>query len=95
VRSYADDEPTRALLLLAVSVAVALLGAGTRQQAPLALGAVVAVLCAVRVLAPYADAVPQWVLLAGLGLLLVVLGVTYEARLRDLKRLRERFDALA
>jgi hypothetical protein len=54
----------------------------------------VAVVEAVWLLAPYANALPRWLLLGLLGLLLVLVGATYEARLRDLRRLRERFDAL-
>jgi hypothetical protein len=77
-----------------VAVGLALLGGATRQQAPLAIGAGVAALDALRLRAPYADAVPPWGLLGGLGLLLVLAGATYEARLRDLRRLREAFDAM-
>jgi hypothetical protein len=95
VRSWGEDQTGRALLLLAVAVAVALVGGATRQQAPLAVGSVVAALDALRLLAPYADAVPQWLLLGGLGLLLVLAGATYEARLRDLRRLRASFDAMS
>jgi len=94
VRSFADDTPTRGLLVLVAAVAVVLVGAWAKQQAPLAIGAVVAVVEAVWLLAPYANALPRWLLLGLLGLLLVLVGATYEARLRDLRRLRERFDAL-
>jgi hypothetical protein len=94
VRAWDEEGTGRALVLLVVAVGLALLGGATRQQAPLAIGAGVAALDALRLLAPYADAVPQWVLLGGLGLLLVLAGATYEARLRDLRRLREAFDAM-
>lgn len=95
VRSFADETPTRGLLVLLAAVAVVLVGGWAKQQAPLAIGAVVAVVDALWLLAPYANALPRWLLLGGLGLLLVLVGATYEARLRDLRRLRERFDALA
>jgi hypothetical protein len=94
VQSFADDTPTRGLLVLVAAVAVVLVGGWAKQQAPLAIGAAVAVVEAVWLLAPYANALPRWLLLGLLGLLLVLVGATYEARLRDLRRLRERFDAL-
>lgn len=95
LRSFADETPTRGLLVLLAAVATVLVGAWARQQAPLALGALVGALDALWLLAPYANALPRWLLLAGLGLLLVLVGGTYEARLRDLQRLRGRFDSLA
>ena len=45
-----------------------------------------------RELAPYAAAVPSWMLIAVAGAALLVVGVTWEARLRDL---RGRADYLA
>jgi hypothetical protein len=95
LRSFGDEDPTRGLLLLVACVAVVLVGGATRQQAPLALGAAVGALDALWLVAPYANELPRWVLLAGLGLLLVVLGATYEARLRDVRRLRDAFDGLS
>ncbi|HUR14182.1 MAG TPA: hypothetical protein VM097_06780 [Mycobacteriales bacterium] len=95
LRSFADDSPTRGLLVLLAAVAAVLVGGWAKQQAPLVIGGAVALVEVLRLLAPYADALPRWLLLAGLGLLLVLVGATYEARLRDLRRLRERFDRLA
>jgi hypothetical protein len=95
LKSFGDEDPTRGLLLLVVCVAIVLVGGATKQQAPLALGAVVGALDALWLIAPYANELPRWVLLAGLGLLLVVVGATYEARLRDVRALRERFDELS
>jgi len=94
LRSFADATPARGLLLLVACVSLVLIGAATRQQAPLALGAVVGAVDAVWLLAPYANALPRWLLLGSFGLLLVLVGATYEARLRDVRRLRERYDAL-
>jgi hypothetical protein len=45
--------------------------------------------------APVAAALPRWVSIGTVGLLLVVLGTTYEHRLRDVRRLQDRVDALA
>ena len=95
LRSFADETPTRGLLLLVFCVGLVLVGSATREQAPLALGAVVGALDALWLLAPYANALPRWLLLGFLGLLLVAVGATYEARLRDVRTLRNRFDALS
>ena len=95
LKSFGDEDPTRGLLLLLVCVAVVIVGATSRQQAPLALGAVIGGLDALWLIAPYANALPRWLLLGTLGLLLVVLGATYEARLRDVRRLRQAFDAFS
>jgi hypothetical protein len=39
-----------------------------------------------RELAPYAEQTPQWVLIGAAGTLLIAVGVTWEARLRDLRQ---------
>jgi hypothetical protein len=95
LKAFADDTPTRGLLLLMVSVAVVLAGSQAHLRAPLAIGGAVVVLDGLHLLAPYASSVPRWLLLAGAGLLLVGLGATYEQRLKDVQRLRARYDALS
>ena len=72
-----------------------LLGATTRLQAPLAVGAAVLVVVALDLLGPYAAALPRWLSLGAAGALLLVVGATYEQRRRDVDRLRERWTALA
>ncbi len=49
------------------------------------LGAVTTGLLALRHLEPYADAVPRWISLGAVGLALLVVGVTWEARRRNLE----------
>jgi hypothetical protein len=65
-------------------------GAARRLQAPLLLGSGVLALDALVQLAPYLaaayDAVPRWVTIGALGLLLLAAGATYEQRVRDLRR---------
>lgn len=95
LRSLVDPEPFRGLLVLLAASAVVVVGAGARLRAPLAVGGAVAAVEAVHLLAPYAAALPRWLVLAAAGALLVGAGATYEQRLRDAARLRERFDALA
>lgn len=91
VKSFADTTPTRGLLLLLVAVGVVVVGARFRLRAPLVVGGAVVVLDGLNLLGPYAASVPRWLLLGLLGLLLVVLGATYEQRLRELQRLRDRY----
>jgi len=94
LRSFADETPTRGVLLLMVCVLLVLLGAQTRTRAGLVVGGALAVVDGLHLLAPYAAALPRWLPLALLGLLLVVLGATYEKRLQDLRALRERYERL-
>jgi hypothetical protein len=82
----------RPLSLGAVSLAVLLSGARLRLQAPALLGGLTLVVVVLHELAPWIAqvvvAVPRWVPVALGGLLLVVVGATYEARLGDVRRLR-------
>ncbi|MEU4888272.1 MULTISPECIES: SCO7613 C-terminal domain-containing membrane protein [Streptomyces] len=90
---WADSGWTRPLLLGLAALALTLLGARERLQAPLLLGGGVLALVALHELAPYlvqmADALPRWVPPALAGLLLLGAGATYEQRLRDARRLRD------
>ncbi|MFD1113926.1 SCO7613 C-terminal domain-containing membrane protein [Sphaerisporangium aureirubrum] len=95
---YADTEWRRSLALGLSAVVVLLAGARSRLQAPAIVGGVVLAGVAVRELAPYVSelllAVPRWMPIAVGGLLLVVVGATYEARKRDLTRLRDTLAAM-
>jgi hypothetical protein len=95
VASLDDATLTRPLLLGAAALLVLLVGAQQRLQAPLVIGGAVLAIDALQLLAPYAAALPRWLTLGAVGLLLVSVGATYEQRRRDVTRLRERFDALA
>ncbi|MFE1292107.1 SCO7613 C-terminal domain-containing membrane protein [Streptomyces sp. NPDC058751] len=90
---WGDGQWPRPLLLGAAALAVTLLGARHRLQAPLVLGGAVLVLDALHELAPYVvqvvDALPRWTPPALAGLLLLALGATYEQRIRDARRVRE------
>ncbi len=83
----------RALALGIVALVVLLTGGRYRLQAPLLIGGGVLAAVATHELAPAVTnlitSVPRWVPLAAAGLLLVVLGATYEHRLRDMRRLRK------
>ena len=82
----------RPALVGLVAACVALRGAWLRKQAPLIVGAAVAVLDASRQLAPpvvrLVQALPGWVPIAAGGAALLWVGATYEARLRNVVRIR-------
>ncbi|MFD3757527.1 SCO7613 C-terminal domain-containing membrane protein [Streptomyces sp. NPDC058622] len=91
--AWADTGWQRPLLLGLASLALTLAGARRGLQAPLLLGGAVLAAVALHELAPYvaqvAGALPRWLPPALAGLLLLVVGATYERRLADARRLRE------
>jgi hypothetical protein len=74
--------PTALRLALVIAAAVAFTVAGTalHRQAPFLIGAGVLLFVAVGRLGPYAPLLPRWVTLGTAGLLLLVVGATYERR---------------
>jgi hypothetical protein len=92
--SLAEPDATRAALLTVGAAAVVVAGAAARLRAPLVLGGLVLAAVALRQLAPLAAVTPRWVLLGGLGLILLTLGVRYERARADLGRLRRSFARL-
>ncbi|MFE5794129.1 SCO7613 C-terminal domain-containing membrane protein [Streptomyces sp. NPDC056503] len=94
VAVWSDPYGTRPLLLGTGALAVTLLGARFRLQAPLVLGGTALALVALHELAPYVvqlvGALPRWLPPAAAGLLLLAVGATYERRLREARILRER-----
>jgi hypothetical protein len=75
-------EPTALRLVLVVVTGAALTVAGTllHRQAPFVLGAGALLLVAVGRLAPYTPLLPRWLTLGTAGLVLLVVGATYERR---------------
>lgn len=94
LKSFDDTTPSRALALLVVCVLVVLAGAQFRLRAPLAIGGAVLALDALHLLAPVARDVPGWTVIALAGAIVFGAGATYEARLRNLRRLKDRYDRL-
>ncbi|MDN5853997.1 MAG: hypothetical protein L0K86_14350, partial [Actinomycetia bacterium] len=82
-----DPTTLRGLLLGLASVAVLGAGAWLKWQAPFVVGAALVALIAVRHLGPYADAVPRWGLIALAGTVMLVVGVTWESRVREARTL--------
>lgn len=95
LRSLEDPVSWRALILGVSAVGALLLGAHRRWIAPLVAGAVVVGVLAVLNLAPFAFALPRWVLFAGVGAALLVLGMTWEKRLADLRTFGKAMERLA
>jgi hypothetical protein len=93
--TWGDPHWLRPLLLGAAALAVTLVGARDRLQAPLALGGAVLALVTLHELAPYVAQVvgvlPRWAPPALAGAVLLALGATYEQRLRDARRVRDVF----
>ncbi|MFJ9812390.1 SCO7613 C-terminal domain-containing membrane protein [Streptomyces sp. NPDC101158] len=92
--AWTDPQWARPLLLGIGTLVVTLLGARFRLQALLLLGGAALALDGLHELAPYVvqvvGALPRWLPPALAGLLLLAVGATYEQRLRDARRLRER-----
>jgi hypothetical protein len=93
--TFDDPGLLRPLLLGGGALVVVLAGVRSKLAAPLAIGGAVLAVDALVQLAPYADAIPRWVSIGGTGLVLLVLGVTFERRLRDLRRVTAKLADLA
>jgi hypothetical protein len=76
----ADPTALRLSLVIAAAVACTVVGTLLHRQAPFALGAGVLLLVTVGRLSPYAPLLPRWLTLGTAGLLLLVVGATYERR---------------
>ena len=90
------DEPVslRGALVGAAGVLVLAVGVQQRLAAPFVLGALTTGILALRHLQPVAEAVPRWISLGGVGLVLLVVGITWEARRRDLETAQRYLTAL-
>ena len=80
------EEPVslRGVLVGVAGVAALGIGAARHWSAPFLAGAATTGVLAVRHLGPVAEALPRWVSFGALGLALLLVGVTWEARRRDL-----------
>jgi hypothetical protein len=87
VATLPDPVSLRALLLGVGALAIVIAGAVLRWAAPLVIASATLLVLAVVNIAPYANAVPRWVLFGCAGALLLYLGVTWERRLRNARTL--------
>jgi hypothetical protein len=83
----ADGQGVRRMLLGLGALLVVLAGAYEKRQAPLVVGGAVLVVVALHEVLVW-DLLPRWAYLAIGGLVLIAVAMTYERRLRDLRRLR-------
>jgi hypothetical protein len=90
------DEPVSIRGALIGAAGVLVLGAGIAQRlaAPFVFGAATTGILAIRHLAPVAEALPRWVALGSVGLALLLVGVTWEARLRNVENARRYLTSL-
>jgi hypothetical protein len=79
-----DPVSLRALLLGLACLLLVSVGVLQKWAAPLLAGASVGAVVVLRE-AAYADVVPQWVVIGLVGVLLTVVGVTWERRLAELR----------
>jgi hypothetical protein len=66
--------------VVVAAVALTVFGTFAHRQAPFVVGATALVFVVVGRLAPYAPLLPRWLTLGTAGLLLLVVGATYERR---------------
>lgn len=80
-----DPASLRAVLLGIGAVLITVAGAALRWSAPLVVGAAVGATVVLRELGPYAGDAPAWVWIGLGGALLVVVGITWERRLLEVR----------
>lgn len=80
-----DPASLRAVLLGLGAVLMTVAGAALRWSAPLVVGAAVGATVVLRELGPYAGDAPAWVWIGLGGALLVVVGITWERRLLEIR----------
>jgi hypothetical protein len=92
----AVDDPVsiRGALVAVGGLAVLALGAARLWAAPFVAGAVTTGVLAVLHLGPVVDGLPRWISLGCVGVLLLVVGVTWEQRRRDVARAGRYLDSM-
>ncbi|CAM3381316.1 SCO7613 C-terminal domain-containing membrane protein [Stackebrandtia soli] len=88
------DDPTRRILLGAATLVVLLLGVWRRLQAPVVSSGAVLILLALWEIILLWRSVPFWAPLAVAGILLLVVGATFEKRRRDVVRLARQLGSM-
>ncbi len=89
-----DPVSVRALVLGLVCLGLVLLGTGRRWAAPFVWGSVVGTVLVLRMVTPVALLLGPFLVFAVGGVLLLVVGATWEQRLKDAERLRRYVDGL-
>ncbi|MCX6400981.1 MAG: hypothetical protein NTX33_13765 [Propionibacteriales bacterium] len=81
-----DPASLRALILGGVCLALTIAGASLRWSAPLMVGATVGAIIVFREIGPYAGDFPKWVWIGFAGVLLTVVGITWERQLLEVRK---------
>jgi hypothetical protein len=81
-----DPLSPRAVVIGLVFLVLLVGGSALRWTAPVLVGWLGGAALVLRELAPYAEQTPQWVIIGGAGVVLVASGITWEARVRDLRQ---------
>ena len=76
----ADPTALRLVLVVVAAALVTVMGTSVHRRAPFVIGATTLAFLAVGLLGPEALALPRWLTLGTVGLLLLVVGATYEQR---------------
>jgi cell division protein FtsW (lipid II flippase) len=82
-----DPLSLRSVLLGAACLVLLVAGVRLHWSAPVVFGALVGTVLVLRLATPIAEAVPRWALIGAAGAVLVAMGITWERRVRDAKRL--------
>jgi len=94
VMAVTESDVIRALVVLGVAVIVTVIGAVRRLRAPLVVGSATAVVIAVDQLFPMAARLPRWIGIGTAGVLLLVIGTTFEWQRRHVVNLYHRYSDL-
>ena len=81
-----DPLSPRAVVIGLVCLVLLLGGSALRWTAPVLVGWLGGAALVLRELAPYAERTPQWVIIGAAGVVLIASGITWEARVRDLRQ---------
>ena len=81
-----DPLSLRAVVIGLVFLVLLVGGSALRWTAPVLVGWLGGAALVLRELAPYAQQTPQWVIIGAAGIVLVTSGITWEARVRDLRQ---------
>ena len=81
-----DPLSPRAVVIGVVFLVLLVGGSALRWTAPVLVGWLGGAALVLREVAPYAEQTPQWMIIGGAGVVLITSGITWEARVRDLRQ---------
>jgi hypothetical protein len=81
-----DPLSPRAMVIGLVFLVLLVGGSALRWTAPVLVGWLGGAALVLREVAPYAEQAPQWMIIGAAGIVLITSGITWEARMRDLRQ---------